>query len=72
MPRLPQAPEKRYIGAGLDLLAHDLDNLRPECQLEAALETGFGVWFEPDDRDEIERRGFTPCPWCIGEDEEAQ
>jgi len=72
MVRLPQNPDKRYLGASLDLEAHDLDNIQPQCKLEEVLASGYARWFDPDTLEEIERRGFTLCQWCVGEANETE
>ena len=66
MTRPSRFEEHRWLGDKRTQSAHDLDHIRPACQLDELMASEQFAAFGPDTLSEARNRGYRPCPHCVG------
>jgi hypothetical protein len=57
---------KRYCGNVIKKEVHDLDNEKPNCQIDEIIRAGHAKGFSPDTLYQAHTEGFDNCAYCIG------
>lgn len=60
--------DKRYLGNSSSghMEVHDLQNEKPQCQIDEIIEAGNAVVFDPDTLDQAHQDGYDNGAYCIG------
>lgn len=60
--------DKRYLGNSdpAHMEVHDLENEKPQCQIDEIIKTGNAVVFSPDTLEQAKSEGYDNCAFCIG------
>jgi len=63
--------DKRYLGNSDPdhMEVHDLNNEKPQCQIDEIIKAGNAVVFNPDTLKQANDEGYDNCAFCIGESE---
>ena len=59
---------KRYLGNSDTghMEVHDLENEKPQCQIDEIIEAGNAVVFDPDTLEQAKNEGYDNCAFCLG------
>ena len=59
---------KKYLGNKDpdNMEVHDLENERPQCQIDKIINADHAVVFKPDTIKEAHKNGYDNCAYCIG------
>ncbi len=60
-----RANNKRYLGNTNTKEVHDLDNEKPQCQINTIIRNGHAVYF--DTLKQAHNQGYDNGHWCIGD-----
>lgn len=60
--------DKRYLGnsSPTHMEVHDLQNEKPQCQIDEIIEAGSAVIFDPDTLEQAHQEGYDNGAYCIG------
>ncbi len=56
----------RYLGNSNKKEVHDLNNEKPNCQIDEIISTKHAVIFNPDTLEQAHKEGYDNCAYCIG------
>jgi len=57
---------KRYCGNVNKKEVHDLDNEKPQCQIDEIIAAGHARTFTPDTLEQAHKEGYDNGAYCIG------
>lgn len=59
---------KRFLGnsAPEHMEVHELNNEKPQCQIDEIIEAGHAVVFDPDTLEQAHNEGYDNGEYCIG------